>query len=213
MAALALAYDRSASVRRYDRDGRLHIESAVLSAACVSGYKGAEINGWQGLGLKPDRVYPILRPPEELARAKATFNNLPVLTRHVPVDALNHHPELVVGSTGTDAAFDGTSLTNSLVLWSSAAIAGVESGRQRDLSCGYRWQVSWEPGTFRGERFAARMTALCGNHLALVPDGRVPGATIGDAAPALTPLQHAAQFAPGILKVGIGAYPPVNYGR
>jgi hypothetical protein len=47
-------------------------------------------------------------------------------------------------------------------------------------------------------------TALCGNHLALVADGRVPGATIGDAAPALTPLERAARYAPGLAKVTIG---------
>jgi uncharacterized protein len=124
-----------------------------------------------------------VRDPAELARALPSFNALPVLMRHVPVSAADHRPEDTVGATGTDAAFDGVDLTNSLVLWSADAISAVETGRQRDLSVGYRFRAVMEAGTFRGERYVGRMVGLSANHLALVADGRVIGAMIGDAAP------------------------------
>jgi|PersoiStandDraft_1058852.scaffolds.fasta_scaffold199614_1 hypothetical protein len=64
---LSLAYDRSvSSPLRYDVDGRLHCEAAVISAASVDGYLGAEIPGYRALGLDPSRTYQLLRGPDEL---------------------------------------------------------------------------------------------------------------------------------------------------
>jgi uncharacterized protein len=199
-----LAFDR-ASVRRYDRDGRLHVSTANLSKANVCDYKGEEIPGYSDLGLDPGRVYRLLRPADELERAASSFNNLPILSRHVPVNALDHHPELVVGSTGTDAEFDGTYLRNSLVIWSADAISAIESGRQRELSCGYRYKPILEPGKFEGERFDGRMTDIEGNHIATVADGRAGAdVVIGDSAPRRRMLRTGEFYAPGVRRITIG---------
>jgi uncharacterized protein len=173
------AFDR-ASVRRYDADGRLHVRTAVLSMACVSPYLGSELPGWQTLDLDPDRTYRMLRDPDELRGAVGTFNNMPILSEHVAVDALDHHPELVIGSTGTEAEFDGTHLRNSLVFWAADAIRRIEDGTKAALSCGYRFAAEMDPGRFRGESYDGRMVNLCGNHVATVVDGRVPEAIVGD---------------------------------
>jgi hypothetical protein len=100
-----LAFDR-ASVRTYDRDGRLHVEITNISKAAVNPYIGREIPDYKALGLDPDRVYKLLRDPDELAKAAPTFNNIPLLSRHKAVTADDHQPDLVIGSTGTDAAFE-----------------------------------------------------------------------------------------------------------
>jgi Uncharacterized protein conserved in bacteria (DUF2213) len=63
-----LAFDR-ASVRTYDRDGRLHVETSNISKAAVNPYIGREIPDYKALGLDPDRVYQLLRDPDELAEA------------------------------------------------------------------------------------------------------------------------------------------------
>jgi hypothetical protein len=123
-----LAFDR-ASVRTYDRDGRLHVEITNISKAAVNPYIGREIPDYQALGLEPDRVYQLLRDPDELAKAAPTFNNIPLLSRHVPVTADDHKPDLVIGSTGTDAAFEAPYLRNSLVIWARDAI---DDGRERN---------------------------------------------------------------------------------
>jgi hypothetical protein len=175
-----LATDRS--MRSIDRDGRLHVEATPISKANVCGYLGSEIPDWQTLGLQPDRVYQMLRDPRELAKAAPTFNQLPVLSEHVPVSAADHRPDLVVGATGTAAAFRGPYLANALVIWSADAIAGVESGAKRELSAAYRYRADMTPGAYEGQRYDGVMRDIVGNHVALVPEGRAgPDVVVGDA--------------------------------
>lgn len=169
-----MALDREMQTdRHYDADGRLHIASAPISKANICGYVGNEIPDWQSLGLDPNRTYQLFRDPEELAKAAPTFNNLPILSRHVPVSADDHQPDLVVGSTGTDATFDAPYLKNSLVIWSASALAGISSGMQRELSSAYRYRAVMGAGVVGGERYDGRMMAIQGNHVAIVPTGRV----------------------------------------
>jgi hypothetical protein len=178
-----LAYDR-ASVRTYDSDGRLHVAVAPLSKATVNPYLGGEIPGAEALGLDPAKTYFLLRPAEELARAVASFNSLPVLTEHVAVNAEDHGPEIVVGATGTDARWSPPYITNSLVVWAQDAIAGIEDGSAQQISAAYRYLPIVEPGTFAGQRFDMRMTAIKGSHIALVERGRAgPDVVIGDSFP------------------------------
>ena len=177
-----LAFDRSSSSQRsFDVDGRLHIDGANISRAVVRDYLGSEIPDFDALRLDPSRIYRLLRDPDELRKAANTFDNIPVLSRHVPVSADDHRPDLVVGSTGTQARFDDPYLVNDLVVWAQEAIDGIEKDTCKDLSCGYRYIAEMTPGTFEGVRYDGRMTSLCGNHVALVSTGRVAGAVIGDA--------------------------------
>lgn len=178
-----LAFDR-ASVRTTDRDGRLHVEVTNISKAAVNPYLGREIPDSQALGLDPNQVYHLFRDPAELKKGAPTFNNLPLLSEHVPVSAAAHRPELVIGSTGTDAEFVAPYLRNSLVVWAASAIEGIESGAQRELSCAYRYRADMKPGTYQGERFDGRMVDLIGNHVAVVATGRAgPDVVVGDSLP------------------------------
>lgn len=181
MSALRLALDRTASARSYDDVGRLHVRDCRISKACVSPYECREIPDWQALGLIDGRTYQLLRDPDELRRAAPTFAGIPIFDRHQPSSAANHPKDIVVGSV-LRAWWDDPWLKADLVFWPVAAIDLIESGQQRDLSCGYGFRVDLTQGTFRGEHFDGRMVDLIGNHLSLVPDGRVPGAMVGDAA-------------------------------
>jgi hypothetical protein len=166
----AFAFDKSA--RRIDIDGRLHVEKSNISKATVNPYLGKEIPNWQTLGLEPEKIYQLFRDPKELKKGADTFNNIPLLSKHVPVSAEDHQPDLVVGSTGTDAKFESPYLTNSLVVWESVAIAGIETREQCELSCAYRYTPVMEAGTFDGQPYDGRMTEIIGNHVALVEIGR-----------------------------------------
>ena len=179
-----LAYDR-APVRAFDVDGRLHVRVANLSIAAVNGYVGREIPQFERLGLSPGRMYQLLRDPDELAAAARSFNNVPLLSRHAETSADEPHADLVVGSTGTDAAFTAPFLQNSLVIWDAGAIAGIETEAQRELSCGYRYSPDFSSsGTFEGQRYDGVMRKICGNHLALVVEGRAgPQVVVGDNGP------------------------------
>jgi len=184
---ILIAMDRASSVRSYDADGRLHLRVTNISKANVCGYLGREIPAWDTLGLDPDRIYNLLRDPAELAAGAATFNNLPVLSEHVPVTAYDdgsHKPGLVVGSTGTDAAMNGPYLTNSMVVWARDSIDGIEAEEKRELSSAYRYRADMTPGNFEGVDYDGVMRDIVGNHVALVIEGRAgPDVIVGDEQP------------------------------
>lgn len=181
MTFVVMAMDRALSARRTDAQGFLHLETSNISKANVCPYYGREIPNWQGLGLDGDRIYNLLRDPVELAAAAGTFNNLPILSEHVPVDADSIPDDLVVGSTGSHGAFDGKYLSNTLVVWKRGAIDGIESRRKMQLSSAYRYTAVMTPGNFEGVHYDGKMTNLAGNHVALVIEGRAgPDVVVGD---------------------------------
>lgn len=167
----ALAFDR-ATVRSFDKDGRLHIEVTPISKANICPYYGREIPNSKALGLQPDKVYYLLRDPKELAKAANTFNNIPLLNEHIPVTAADPQKMAVVGSTGTDAEFDGTYLKNSLVVWDADSIAGIETDEKKELSSAYRYVADMTPGVHEGQSYDGVMRDIVGNHVALVIEGR-----------------------------------------
>ena len=167
---LSLAQDRS--LRSYDQDGRLHVEISNISKATVNPYYGSEIPNHQQLGLEPKKVYYLLRDPEELEKAVQTFNNLPLLSKHIPVSADEPQKDVIVGTTGSDAKFEDGYLKCSLAVWDSEAIAGIESGEQMELSSAYRYVADMTPGEFNGMRYDGVMRDIVGNHVALVDVGR-----------------------------------------
>lgn len=171
IAADKLAFDR-ASVRTYDQDGRLRVEMTNISKATVNPYLGSEIPDGDRLDLDPKKVYQLLRDPEELAKAAETFNGVPLLDTHVPSTAWDHPKGKVVGTTGTDAVFEAPYLKNSLIVWTADAIQGIESGEQRELSCGYRYEADMTPGVYDGVQYQGVMRKIRGNHVALVAAGR-----------------------------------------
>lgn len=167
-----LAFDRQ-SVRSVDADGRLHVALTNISKANVSPYYGSEIPGFSELGLDPAKVYNLWRDPAELEKGAKSFNNLPILRRHIQVSADSPSKEDVVGSIGSDVTFNSPYLCASLCFWDSEAIAGIESGQLEELSPAYRYAPDMTPGTTPdGEAYDGRMTNILGNHLATVEVGR-----------------------------------------
>lgn len=178
----AMAFDRD-SVRRYDNDGRLHVEVTNISKANVCPYRGKEIPNNKALGLDPERIYELLRDPVELEKGAATFNNLPLLSAHVPVTAASHPKELTIGTTGSDAVFVAPFLRNSIAIWPQYAISAVENEDQKELSCSYRYRADMTPGTYQGVRYDGVMRDIVGNHVALVKKGRAGSdVVVGDSA-------------------------------
>lgn len=167
---LSIAQDRS--LRSYDQDGRLHVESSNISKATVNPYYGSEIPNYQQLGLEPKKVYYLLRDPEELEKAAPTFNNLPLLSKHIPVSADEPQKEVIAGTTGSDTVFKDGYLKCSLAVWDAEAIAGIESGEQVELSSAYHYTADMTAGEFEGRHYDGVMRDIVGNHVALVDVGR-----------------------------------------
>lgn len=179
----SFALDR-ASVRRVDQDGHLFVETTPISKANVCPYYGREIPDFKALGLDADKTYPLYRDPDELKKAAPTFAGKPLLRVHTPVSADAHPREEVVGAVGDDVAFRPPYLMAPLRVWDGDAIDLIESGKQKELSCGYRYRADMTPGrTPDGTPYDGVMRDIVGNHVALVEEGRAgPDVVVGDAA-------------------------------
>ena len=181
-----LAYDRVGTVRTIDEDGRLKVARTPISKANVCPYYGREIPDYSSLGLDPDKKYMLLRDPDEIKKAAATFNNLPVLEEHFHVTADNPRRDLQVGSTGEGAEFDAPYLYNSLTVWDGEAIERIKSGEQRELSSAYRYTPDMTPGEYEGEKYDGVMRDIRGSHVAIVPEGRAgPDVLVADSKPTM----------------------------
>ena len=191
MVRLKLALDKSA--RTVDENGYLHVAMNNISKATVNPYNGSEIPDFEALGLDPKRVYFLLRDPQELAKAAATFNGLPLLDFHEPISAeeFDEKREFVVGTTGDQARFQDPYLQNSLVVWDAGAIQRIDSREQVELSCAYRYEIDLTPGKFEGVAYDGVMRNLRGNHVALVDEGRAgPDVVVSDSKPKeITPMK------------------------
>lgn len=178
-----LAFDRASS-RAYDQDGHLHVLGTPISKANVCPYYGSEIPDWQALGLNANRMYQLLRAPEELAKAASTFGGKPLLSRHVAMTAEDHDPGIVAGSV-TNPAWDPPYLRADLSIWDGRAIRAIQTDEQRELSCGYAYTADMTPGVYEGIPYDGVMRSIRGVHVALVREGRAgPDVLVTDSRPA-----------------------------
>jgi hypothetical protein len=207
MKTSSLAFDR-ASVRSYDQDGRLRVEITNISKANVCPYQGSEIPGAEELGLDPNKVYMLLRDPDELAKAAPSYNGVPVLLKHEPTSADDHPREITVGTTATNAVFEKPYLRIGLVIWDGEAIRLIESDEQKELSCGYHYRADMTSGTYEGQPYDGVMRDIKGNHVALVREGRAGSdVVVGDSAPKESHMPVAKlSLMAGVAKGAVGIY-------
>lgn len=166
-----LAFD-SESNRHIDENGILHVDNTNISKAIVNPYYGKEIPRFKELGLDAETVYQLLRDPKELKQAADTFNNLPVLSEHIPVFSDQPPKDKIIGSLGSDAKFDGTYLTNSMSIWDGNAIALIETDAKKELSSAYFYDAEMTSGSYDGIQYDGIMRNIRGNHVAVVESGR-----------------------------------------
>lgn len=164
-----------AKSHRYDAGNEFfHVDSTPLTKAQVALYAGEEFSNWKELGLQPDKLYHIYRPPEELSK-KETINSLigiPVMLEHEWVDP-KEKPKQLVGSLGDSPVWKAPYLMNSMHITSEDAWKRIEDGSMKELSLGYTRDIVWKPGvTPEGEKYDGKMVNIRANHLAIVAEGR-----------------------------------------
>lgn len=175
-----LTFDAS-TARRTDENGYLHVSGNRITKAVVNPYYGHEIPGWEEAGLDPEKVYYGFRAPEELKKAVSTFSGVPLQLDHHPDSADDPQKQARVGTIGTDAAWMDPYVVASLCVWDADAIDAIESGRMKELSCAYRYDPDFTPGTYDGQRYDFIMRNIRGNHVALVEEGRAgPDVVVAD---------------------------------
>ena len=176
-----IAFDIAKSARHKDENGYMHVERSNITKEQIAPYYGDEIAGYEDLGLNPGKVYYMYRPAAELEKAADTFNGLPLLFEHHDISAANIPKDKVIGSLGTDAAYDAPYLHNSLIVTDADAIAAIESGAYKELSSAYQYEADMTPGMFDGAHYDGIMRNIRGNHVAIVREGRAgPDVAVAD---------------------------------
>jgi hypothetical protein len=165
----------AASARQVDANGWYEIPANPLSRVGVFPYSGRQVGDLEN----PDKVYQILRPPEELAAPECiqSFKLVPWIDEHAllggedkgltPAEKKGIH-----GVIGEAVFFDGDYLRGNVKLFSEKLAGQIESGK-RELSCGYRCTYDMTPGVYNGQRYDGVQRNIRGNHLALVKEGRM----------------------------------------
>lgn len=158
---------------RRTADGYL-IARAKVARTGIYDYAGFEVDPQNEHGLRDKPIVKVFRPGDQVfdRASLASFVGKPVTNDHptTPVNADNWR-DLARG-TVMGAVRDGEYVAFDLMLTDKAAIAAVESGK-RELSNGYSCDLKFEAGTAPdGQTYDAVQTAIRGNHIALVDQGR-----------------------------------------
>lgn len=178
--ALLPALGVGMDARQYDSNGWYEIKANPISKAGIFPYSGRQL----GLtGPDADRIFNVLRPPEELADPECveSFKLLPWIDDHVmlgPVAqemtdrALPAEKKGVQGVIGEEVFYKDGTLYANIKAFSSTLAALIEAGK-RELSAGYRCIYDMTAGIWNGLRYDAIQRKIRGNHLALVSEGRM----------------------------------------
>lgn len=156
--------------RTYDNNGWLEVTDNPISKVGVFDYLGAEIGA-----PVPDKIYRVLRPPEELA-SEATINSFKLTPFIIEHEMLGKHAtpaekKGIQGVIGENVYFDPPYLRANIKIFSDVALSNIDSGKI-DLSPGYRSKYEFTSGIYEGQHYDAIQRHLRGNHLALVDEGR-----------------------------------------
>ena len=178
-----VAFDK-ASARSFDENGHLIVDSTIITKAAVNPYCGKEIPNYEALGLDPEKVYNMLRDPEELKKGMHTLGEKQLLLKHIFVSADDPQKESIAGTIGSNLEMVGDDVKGSLTVWDKEAINLIESGKLAELSASYFYDPVMKSGTFKGQAYDGIMTNIRGNHVALVERGRIGrDALVADALP------------------------------
>ena len=194
MSLKTVIFDAAPSQRRVDENGFMHVDSCHVTKEQVVKYYGREIPGWRELGLDPERLYNVYRPGDEIEKAAATFDGLPLQLQHHIDSADEPQTEYRVGSISRPV-WHAPYLDCDLHITNGAAISAVEHGDFKEISAAYLYEPVIESGEFDGTPYEIVMRNLRGNHVALVPKGRAGAdVVVADEAPDAPPLRSFAAW-------------------
>lgn len=115
-----------------------------------------------------------LRPAEEVFRpdSLATLRYATVTDLHpeAPVDAANWRAH-AIGTVGAEVKQDGEFVASEIVVYEQSAIAKIDSGERKELSCGYDCDIDPQGGSFNGETYDCIQRNIRYNHVAIGPEG------------------------------------------
>lgn len=113
-----------------------------------------------------------LRPRDEVfaAQSLATLSAAPVTDLH-PTQMVtpNNVRELQIGHVSDQVKADGSMVSAHVTIQEAKAIAAVERGERRELSCGYQCRIDLTPGVYEGQAYDQVQRDITYNHVAIGP--------------------------------------------
>ncbi|WLW40815.1 hypothetical protein GNAINCEL_00033 [Serratia phage KKP 3709] len=167
------------TARELDDNGYLVVRGCPLSSFGIFDYSARQV----GLPGDPNRIVKVYRPESAVSEPEAidSFKNVPFINEH----EMLHGTDETEGAAPEEKGVDGILTSNvyydkpwmrgDIKVFSRSVKGELQKGKS-DLSLGYGCQFEHKPGIWNGQPYEVIQTRLRGNHIALVGEGRVPGA-------------------------------------
>lgn len=172
------------SARKIDANGFLLVEGCPISSYGIFDYSAGQI----GLDGDPNRIVKVFRPESAVSDPEAieSFKNVPFLIDHEMLSGFEGDDDTTAPE---DYGMDGVLTSNvyyaapwmrgDLKIYTRRAQAALDANK-KDLSLGYSCEWDPTPGVWNGQAYEVMQITMRGNHIALVDEGRVPGARVLD---------------------------------
>lgn len=179
------------SAQFQDQNGYLLVKGCPVSSYGIFDYSAAQVGETEDENNGDlNRIVKVFRPEESLTDPELikSLELVPVIDEH---DYLNGDPEATEddGMAPEDKGVDGVMTGNvyfedpwlraDLKIFSRRLQRAIRGGK-KDLSLGYMSRFTRQPGEYKGQPYEYVQTNMRGNHIALVPEGRVAGARVLD---------------------------------
>jgi uncharacterized protein len=172
------------SARKIDENGFLFVKGCPISSFGIFDYSAGQL----GLPGDPNRIVKVFRPESAVNNPETieSFKNKPFIVDHEMLsgfqgDETTTAPEEkgIDGVLTSNVYYEKPWLRGDLQIFSRKAQGELDQNK-KDLSLGYTCDFELKPGMFNGQHYEVVQTNMRGNHIALVDEGRVPGARVLD---------------------------------
>lgn len=183
------------SAQYIDNNGFLLIKGCPVSAPGIFDYSAAQVGETEGANHGAlDRIVRVFRPAAAVNDPEfiESLKNVPLIDDHEymigdegVLDSSEHGQIAAPEEKGVEGVMTDNVywadpwLRADLKVFSRRLQAAIKSGK-RDLSLGYVSHFEYNPGVHDGMPYDYIQTNMRGNHIALVDEGRVPGARVLD---------------------------------